>query len=366
MPISSLFTSPGAGVGPKVREIKARDRERFFFFMGMMLKSGQTTIDALRAVARMFKKEGKEEIAAGLTSIAQKSAQGRSLSKSMEGEPVMFSDIHRAAIMAGETSNRMQESFEILRTLENKAIESARGGFAELMTPGLMLILSSVSLFNTGLNTLPVMENLKKAQGDQMGILPQAIMAFTHGIANNWYLIIAAFVMIGVLIYSMVKSTQGRFWLDTYTLKLPGIGNYIAYKTYASMLLYFPHMVESGVKPKQMIPIMETLATNQVLKRKIDGFNQVITTGGSMSEAMDKAGFPSIAVTPVAVSENYAGSDDGVNDVMIEGMHHAHHIIDRMLEDTQKRFISTASTILWLCGGGIMMMEMLSIVLSQN
>ena len=153
---------------------------------------------------------------------------------------------------------------------------------------------------------------------------------------------------------------------DGYLLQFPVLGKYIAYKTYSQMLLYFPHLIESGVKPKAMTPIMEALSTNLVLKRRIDTFNQTINTGGKMSQAMEKAGFPGLAVTPVAVSENYAGGGDGAtNDVMIEGMQHAYNIMEREVDDTQKKAISMFSTVLWLLGGGIMMAEMMSIVLTQ-
>ena len=353
-------------LGPKTREIASQERERLFFLMHQMLKCGQPAESSLRAVSRSFRDESKEEISLGLNAIAQKVAQGKSLSKSMESEYIMFSDIHRAAIMAGEAANNMTEAFHILQVLEQKKIDASRTGLTEILTPGVLFILSSVSLFNTGINTLPVMAQMKKAQGKPLSPAPQAVMEFTSWCADYWYYIMAIFILIFITGYSVIKSSQGRFWLDVYILKIPGYGKYIAYKTYASMLLYFPHLIASGVKPKQMIPIMEALASNIILKRKIDSFNRVITTGGQMSEAMEKAGFPPIAVTPVRVSENYAGGDDGVNNIMIEGMNHSYSILERDLADTHNQFITVTSTLVWIMGGMVMMLEMLSIILSQN
>lgn len=354
------------GAGPRTREISARDRERLFFLMAMMLQCGQTTEASLRAVAKAFRSEGKEEISVGLHSIAQKVAQGRQLNKAMELEYIMFDNIHRAAILAGEAANNMQKAFEILQYLEDKKIQAARGGLAELLTPAVLWVLSIVSLFNTGINTLPVMAQMKKAQGKHLGAIPQGIMDFTVLCRDNWHFILAFFIIFIIVIYSTIRTTQGRFWMDYYTLKVPILGKFITYKTYASMLLYFPHLISSGVKPKQMIPIMEALSNNTILKRKIDVFNQVITTGGQMSEAMAKSGFPSIVVTPVSVSENYAGSEDGINDVMINGMNHSYDIISRELEDTHKRFIGVFSTVLWMLGGLTMLIEMMGIILSQT
>jgi type IV pilus assembly protein PilC len=354
------------GIGPRTREISARDRERLFFLMAMMLQCGQTTEASLRAVAKAFRSEGKEEVSAGLHAIAQKVAQGRPLNKAMELEYVMFDSIHRAAILAGEAANNMQKAFEILQYLEDRKISAARGGMAELLTPTVLWILSIVSLFNTGINTLPVMAEMKKAQGQPLSAIPAGIMTFTTTCKENWHFILAFFIILAIVIYSTLRTTQGRFWMDFYTLRIPILGKFITYKTYASMLLYFPHLISSGVKPKQMIPIMEALSTNSVLKRKIDVFNQVITTGGQMSEAMEKSGFPSIVVTPVTVSENYAGNEDGINDVMINGMNHAYDIINRELIDTHKRFIAIFSAIIWSFGGLTMLTEMMGIILSQT
>ncbi len=353
-------------LGPQVREVAARDRERLFFLMGMMLKCGQTTEAAVRAVGKAFKSEGKDDLSSAMHAMAQKVAQGKPLSKAMEPEDVLFDDVHRAAIIAGEASNQMQKSFEILQMLEDKKIEQSRSGMAEIITPVVLMVLSFVSLFNTGLNTLPVMAQLQKAQGKTLNTIPEAIMNFTHFLAGNWYLFAASLVILLIVAYSMLKSTQGKFMLDSYTLKVPILGTYVRYKIYSSMLLYFPHLISSGVKPKQMIPIMEALTTNQVLKKKIDSFNQVITSGGNMSEAMEKAGFPSIIVTPVAVSENYAGQDTSTNNVMIEGMHHSYNILERVLTDTHKRFVTVFSVILWIMGGAVMLLDMLAIVMAQG
>ncbi len=355
--------SPFAGSGRT--SISARDRERLFFFMAMMMKTGQTTADALRAVAKAFRSEKKEAIAGALVGIAQKVSQGKTLSQSMLSERQMFSDVHRAAVMAGEASNNMQKSFEVLRVLEDKAIASSRAGMAELLTPFLMLVMSCVSIFNTGLNTLPVMANLQAQQGKPVAAIPAGIMATTHFCAHYWYLFASAFIVLLIMIFTLYGSPQGRGTLDRIKLSIPIYGTYLTLYTYNQMLLYFPYLIASGVKPKQLIPIMEALTTNSILKRKIDSFNHVITTGGTMAEAMTRAGFPELIVTPVSVAENYAPTEGNVNDVLIEGMSHAHNILERILTDTHGRFIAVFSTLLWIMGGAVMMLDMLSIVMSQ-
>jgi type II secretory pathway component PulF len=343
----------------------ARDRERFFFFMAMMMKTGQTTSDALRAVARAFKAEQKEEVANGIASLAQKVAQGKPLSAAMLAERGMFTDLHRAAILAGEAANNMQKSFEILRILEDKQINSKRAGLAELLTPFLMMVLSLVSIFNTGLNTLPVMSEVNEAQGKAMGMIPQGIMDTTAFMANYWFVFAGLFLVCVVMIWSLNSNPAGRTTLHGLQLRVPIYGRYLLFYTYTQMLLYFPYLIASGVKPKQLIPIMEGLATNTVIKQRIEQFNHTITTGGTLAQAMAKSGFPEIIVTPVSVAENYAPTNGNVNDVLIEGMQHAHTILERMLNDTQTRFVAVFSAVLWVLGGAIMMCDMLSIVLAQ-
>jgi general secretion pathway protein F len=364
--VMDFITGKKDPFGPRVDEMSMKDRERLFFLMGMMYKSGLTTVEAFKTVAKAFKSEKKEDVAGAMNSMAQRIAQGRKVSKAMEAEPIMFNDVHRAAVMAGEVSNRMQQSFDILRMLENKKIENARGGVGELLTPASLLLMSLASFFNTGLNTLPVMADLAEQQGKTLPFLPSAMLAFTSACAEFWYVIVAAVVLIFITLYSMIKSAEGRFMLDGWIVDSPILGTFVRYKVYSQMLLYFPHLISSGVKPKQMTPIMEALATNLVLKRKVDMFNQTINTGGKMSQAMEKAGFPAVAVTPVQVSEHYAGQDDGVNDVMIEGMHHSYEIMERELADTHKRFMGIATTVIWIMGGGVMLLEMMSIVLTQS
>lgn len=364
MQISSLFANDP--LGPKVRDISMRDRERMFFLIEQMLRSGQTVEASFRAVARAFKSEKKDEISLALNSIAQKVAQGKALAKALEAEYILFDDVHRAAILAGEAANNMHQAFEILRGLEAKKLKQQRASLAEVLTPSAMFALSLVSIFNTGLNTLPALAQSVKAQGKEMSTIPTAIMGLTRAAADQWYFLLAFVVIAIIMFYSFSRTPQGRIWVDYYILRIPIYGKFKAYSMYSNMLMYFPHLIASGVKPKQMIPIMEALAKNKILKRRIDAFNQTITTGGQMSEAMEKAGFPNIAVTPVRVSENYAGSRVGVNDVMIDGMNHAQAIMERDLDDTQRRFITTFSSMMWIMGGAVMLLDMLSIVFTQQ
>ena len=364
MQIWKQFSS--AAVGPRCQSINGRDRERLFFLLHQMLRTGQPAENSLRVVARAFKSEKKEDINAALNGIAQKVAQGKPFSRAAEQENVIFSDIHRAAIMAGEASNNMTDSFSVLHQLEAKKLQDRQSGLAEIITPTILFLMSFASLFNTGANTLPVMSRTLTAQGKEVPLLPSSIMSVTSTIADFWYLIAAILLAGSVFAYTLFKSASGRFWLDSYMLTVPALGKFIAYKTYASMLLYFPNLLASGVKPKQMIPIMEALATNAVLRRRIDQFNQVITNGGQMSAAMERSGFPAIAVTPVKVAEHYAGGKNDVNDVMIDGMNHAYSVLERELNDANVRFVTTFSTIMWFLGGGMLLLEMLSIVLSQG
>lgn len=365
MQISKIFVSDP--LGPKVRSLSMRERERLFFLLAQMVRSGQTAESSLRAVAKAFKQEKKDDLSAGLISIAQKVAQGRSLSKAMEAEYIMFSDVHRAAIMAGEAANNLYQAFSVLQKLEAQKMQAARSGMAELLTPAGMLLMSLASITNTGTNTLPAMVRVAQAQGKSISPVTMGVMESAHMVVHNWYLILTVMIVGAITFYSTIKTPQGRGWLDEMVLRIPGYGQYVAYKVYTSMLLYFPHLISSGVKPKQMIPIMEALATNQVLKRRIESFNQVITTGGQMSDAMDKAGFPPLAVTPVRVAENYAGDNrTGVNDAMVDGMNHSYEILDRLLQDNERRFVAIFSTFLWIAGAALMLTEMLSIVLSQT
>ncbi|MFZ2587254.1 MAG: type II secretion system F family protein [Alphaproteobacteria bacterium] len=367
---NALTTGAGAGGGwlsgnRGGTTMSATDRERFFFYMAMMMKTGQPTAESLRVVAKAFKSEKQESIANALMGMAQRVAQGRTLSQAMLNERKMFSDIHRAAILAGEASNNMQKSFDVLRVLEEKKILAGRAGMAEMLTPLMMLILSLVSLFNTGLRTLPIMAKLAESQGKPIGIIPAGIMVLTSFCADYWYVFAGLLGMAIAVFASLVSNPQGRTVLHAAQLQVPVYGRFLVYHTYAQMLLYFPYLLASGVKPKQLIPIMEALASNTIIRRRIDQFNHVITTGGKLSEAMSRSGFPELVITPVSVAENYAPTSGNTNDVLIEGMQHAHGILERMLADTQQMYVSVFSTVLWLAGGLVMMLDMLSIVMSQ-
>ena len=362
--VFNIFSTSSVGI--KITSISSKERERVFFLLAQMFRAGQPAEASLRAVAKSFKIERKEEIADGLNAMAQKVAQGRPFSKACELEPVLFTDIHRAAILAGEASNEMYGSFKTLRELEYKKMMEQRSSKAELLTPGLMLVFSLVSIFNTGLNTLPQMVQVAKQQGKQMSPVVDIVLNFTGFFASYWHYIFGFVAACIITIISVKKTPKGKYWWDNILINIPIYGQFLRYSVYNSILLYFPRLIASGVKPKQMIPIMKALSNNAVLTERVDTFNQVLTNGGQISEALEKAGFPEIAVTPVRVSEHYTSNDSEVNDAMVEGMDHSHAIIERYLEEASGTFITSISVLLWMAGGAVMLFDMLSIVFSQN
>lgn len=367
MPISKIYSLfAQENIGPKARDVAPKDRERVFFLLSQMFRAGQPSEASLRTVAKSFKTENKDDICNALNSIAYKVSQGRALSKACELEPVLFTDVHRAAILAGEAANEMYLSFKTLQELELQKINSAKSSKAELLTPALMLVFSLISIFNTGLNTLPQMVRVSEQEGRATNGAVDFVMSTTGFFADNWHYMIGFFATMLIVFFSMVKTPRGKYWWDSVLVNMPIYGKFLTYEVYNSMLLYFPRLIQSGVKPKQMIPIMKALSSNAVLVERVDIFNQVLTNGGQISEALEKAGFPEIAVTPVRVSEHYTAADSEVNDAMVEGMQHSHAIIARYLAESQGFFIATISVILWFLGGATMLLDMLSIIFSQN
>lgn len=367
MPISRIYSwIAQENIGPKARDVSAKDRERVFFLLAQMFRAGQPSEASLRTVAKSFKTENKDDIYNGLNAIAHKVSQGRALSKACELEPLIFSDVHRAAILAGEAANEMYLSFKTLQELELQKIKSAKSSKAELLTPALMLVFSLVSIFNTGLNTLPQMVKVSEQEGKSAASSVEFVMTTTAFFADNWHYLVGLLATGLIVFFSMVKTPRGKYWWDSVLINMPVYGKFLTYEVYNSMLLYFPRLISSGVKPKQMIPIMKALSTNAVLIERVDIFNQVLTNGGQISEALEKSGFPEIAVTPVRVSEHYTAADSQVNDAMVEGMQHSHAIIARYLDEAQSFFVSTVSALLWIGGGSLMLLDMLSIIFSQN
>ena len=367
MPILKIYNAlMQENMGPKARDVSPKDRERVFFLLAQMFRAGQPSEASLRTVAKSFKAENKDDIYNALNAIAHKVSQGRALSKACELEPILFTDVHRAAILAGEAANEMYQSFKTLQELELQKIKNAKSSKAELLTPALMLGFSLVSIFNTGLNTLPQMVKVSEQEGKATAASVDFVMTTTAFFADNWHYMVGVIATLLIIFFSMIKTPKGKYWWDSVLVNMPVYGKFLTYQVYNSMLLYFPRLIQSGVKPKQMIPIMKALSSNAVLVERVEIFNQVLTNGGQISEALEKSGFPEIAVTPVRVSEHYTAADSQVNDAMVEGMQHSHAIISRYLEEAQNLFIGTMSVLLWIGGGSLMLLDMLSIIFSQN
>ncbi len=302
-----LFGSAG-------KPIKPKDIAFFSRQMATMMKSGVPIVQSLEIIGSGHRNPRMSKMVNGLRADIE---GGSSLSEAIGREPVLFDDLYRNLVKAGEgagvletildTIANYQENTEALKGKIKKAL------FYPAMTIAVALIVSAILL----IFVVPQFEETFKSFGADLPAFTKMIVAASRFAVAYWWLgllIIAG--SIGAFIFATKRSRAFREWQDRMILKIPVVGdimNNSAIARFAST---------TAITFKAGVPLVEALGTvagatgNIVYEKAVLRVRDDIATGYAMNLAMKQTGvFPHMVIQMTAIGEEAGALDTMLNKV---------------------------------------------------
>ena len=189
------------------------------------------------------------------------------------------------------------------------------------------------------------------ALGGEIPLETRALMATSHFLANYWYAVIAAPIVIFFgLKYLYNTSSKARFRIDGMLLKIFLIGPVNEKIKISRFARYFSLMFSSGITVLDAINLSKGVVSNTVLEDGIERAWQQISEGSSISEAFKNIGiFPPLVVRMLRVGESSGQMDKALNNVSYFFDRDINDSIDKMEPVMQTTLMATIGiVVLWL------------------
>ncbi len=269
--------------------------------LATMVNSGIPIVNALDILGEQVEKKSFQKV---LLDVRDEVESGKSLSEGMKKHKDTFSTLFVNMVKAGETSGTLDEILDRLAAYMEKASALQKKIKSALVYPA---VVSGMALAVTALLIIVVIPIFKDIYGGFSAKLPipTQIMINVSDIVRKYFVLCV--IVIGAAIFlaaRFAKTTKGRLFFDTLSLRLPIFGALNRKVAVSKFTRTLSTLVRSGVPILTGLDIVGKTSGNMVIERAVEDVRASIKEGETIAGPLQKSGvFPPMVVRMVAVGE---------------------------------------------------------------
>lgn len=280
---------------------KTKDLILFARQMASMIKAGVPILESLQAMERQVLKKGFRDI---IKEMSYEVEGGQALSTAMSRHPTVFNPFMLGITRTGEASGRLSYSLNAVAGFLEQDYTFMRKVKSALVYPAFVLavvIIVSLVMFTF---ILPQLIDLFANVNVPLPWTTRVIIATTTFLKKFWYVIIIMLLVMGVLMRSYIRTSEGRFTVSTLILRIPGL-NMFFQKIFLARLTSILHtLFSSDVPALESLELAKDVVGNQVYRRILDDTVRSIKDGASISSVWQHEPFiPPMLTSMVSVGE---------------------------------------------------------------
>lgn len=288
--------------GGKVKpRVKGNDLVIFTRQFSTMVEAGLPVVEILDILMEQADDKGFK---LALSEVRSDVRGGSDLSTALGRFPMVFNRLYVDLIRAGEASGELDVILKRLATYLEKNAALRRKIISAMTYP--MVSLGMVLMITIGLLVfiVPQFEDIFAKLGAGLPLPTKIVLAISHALTDNWYIVLGVLVGAIVAIYLSRKSARGRYFWDNVKIKMPIFGELFQKVALARFSRTFATMLRSGVPMLGALEIVATTAGNGVVEEAITASREAVRQGEALATPLaDCPVFPPMVVRMIAVGE---------------------------------------------------------------
>ncbi len=257
--------------------------------LAVMVNSGIAVNRALRFCSR-----GEDtNLNIVMARVADEVESGKSVSQALSEQPRVFGNIFIALVKAGETSGALDVSLKKLADLLEKTVGLQKRVQATLAYPAVIFVVCLAVIAFFTFYIIPQMIPMFESMSVELP-LPTRIMMFGATTLQNPWVSgpLALFTVVGsILLFNayqnLDKAPEIRYYVDSYSLRLPVIGPLFRLSTQARILFTLATLLDAGVSLTESLLVVEKVANNEVYSRRIRWGREALLQGSSVFASLE-------------------------------------------------------------------------------
>jgi type IV pilus assembly protein PilC len=236
---------------------------------------------------------------------------GATFSESLRKHPKAFDELYVNLVAAGEVGGILDTILTRLANYIEKAVKLKRQVKGAMTYPIAVSIIAVLVITVLLWKVIPVFEAMFKDMGaGSLPALTKFVIALSNGFLHNVHWIVLGIIAIVVGFTVTLRTPKGRFFFDTFILKVPVIGPLLRKVAVARFTRTMGTLLSSGVPILDALEIVAKTAGNVVIAAAIRHAKQKISEGKDLAgPLMETKVFPPMVVQMVGVGEQTGAMD---------------------------------------------------------
>ncbi len=290
------------------------DADDLILFCRQMYSLAKAGVPLLRALQGLADSANKPIMVKTLTEIQEDLEAGRDLTGALGRHPTIFPSLVVNMIRVGESSGRLDQSFDEVAGYLDREKQTADQIKAALRYPTFVLAAIGVAITIITLFVIPAFEKLFRGQGAELP-LPTRIILGVSDVAVSWWWAILIALVAGFFAWrAWVDTEAGRLAWDRFKLRIPVIGTIIHRATLVRFARGFAMAFSAGVPLIQTLNLTAQAVGNQFVAQRLGKLRRGVERGDTLT----RSAAASEMFTPLVLQMLGVGEETGSVDTMLE------------------------------------------------
>ena len=284
----------------RYKKVKTTDLLLFFRQMALLLRSGHTVVQALKAVAPMI---SRLRLRFAIEKMVQQIEGGDSFSIAMNKHQRIFPDFAISLIESGEATGETDKIMERLAKDLDKTVEIKRKLISSLSYPIIVVFAAIAVILFLVMSVVPKFATFLGARGAELPASTQALMDFSEWMQDNGFTLLVGVAVTVFGLLAFYTQPKGRLILDGVLLKLPLIGSSIIAASMAKTGWTLSMMIASGMTVLDSMKIAARVNNNHALRACFNKAAERVVNGDKLAIAIKCKPVPSMVLHLTAAGE---------------------------------------------------------------
>lgn len=289
------------------------DPEDLILFCRQMYSLTKAGVPLLRALRGMTESACKPIMVETLLAVLDDLESGHDLSSALRRHSKVFPPLLVNMIQVGESSGRLEDSFNEVATYLIREKQTADQIKAALRYPSFVLVAISIAIAIITLFVIPAFEKLFKSQGAQLPLPTRIILGISNFAVSWWWAILIALVAGFFAWRAWIRTEQGALIWDRFKLRLPVVGSIIHRAILVRFARGFSMGYGAGVPLIQSLALTSQAVGNSYVQQRLGELRRGVEHGDTLT----RSAAASEMFTPLVLQMLAVGEETGAVDTML-------------------------------------------------
>jgi type IV pilus assembly protein PilC len=286
-------------LGPK--RVPRKDLMHFSRQMAVFLRAGIPVLEALEVIRE---ETTNKAFGAALADMIESLRGGSTFIGAATAHPEAFPPSYLGALGAAELTGNLDTVLDELAAYIDRDIEARRTVHSALIYPGVVFLMSIVTVVVLATFVLPRFEKFFSQLHAKLPLATRLLLSVTHLGSRYWFVLAGLGLAVVATVVLGVRTERGRNFRDRNVLKLPVLGDLVRGAILERFCRTLSSMVRAGVSLPDAIAVAADVTNNIVYRRGLASVKASMLQGEGLAGPIASTGlFPGAARQMIRVGE---------------------------------------------------------------